>query len=192
MLTRGSAERSASSYSMGRLRRQNLIKVFNPWQHETKLSTVPDRIEGIAFTPNIKETKHAYRFRPRGQQSRQRRLSGKRDGPQRVPARDRWDQPLGQSPDAPIYSPYWGKHGANFARNMFVLPNPDDTFETFGGVDVDGAEGAAIGRVAGLIASSQGLPLAQVSEVRCVRLHPAVLQPDASALDAWVHQSDTV
>lgn len=61
---------------------------------------------------------------------------------------------LGQSPDAPIFSPYWGKHGASFAWNMSVLPNPDDTFETFGGAGVDGAEGAAIGRVAGLIASS--------------------------------------
>ena len=32
----------------------------------------------------------------------------------------------------------------------------------------------------------------QASEVRCVRLHRAVLQPDASALDAWVNQSDRV
>lgn len=29
-------------------------------------------------------------------------------------------------------------------------------------------------------------------KVRCVRLHREVLQPDASALDAWVHQSDRV
>jgi len=61
---------------------------------------------------------------------------------------------LGLSPDAPIYSPYWGEHGAKFAWNMSVIPNPDDTAETFGGIGVDGAEGAAIGRVAGLMASS--------------------------------------
>ncbi len=43
-----------------------------------------------------------------------------------------------------LSSPYWGKHGAQFAWGMAVLPNVDDKFESFGGND--GAE--ALGRVA--------------------------------------------
>jgi hypothetical protein len=50
-----------------------------------------------------------------------------------------------------VFSPYWGEYGVQFAWNMAVLPNPDETFESFGG----DAESNALGRVAGLLAESQ-------------------------------------
>lgn len=65
---------------------------------------------------------------------------------------------LGQSPEAiRIHSPYWGRHGASFAWDMAVLPNPDDSFETFGGIAGDTSEGEALGRVTGLIAESPAI-----------------------------------
>lgn len=59
---------------------------------------------------------------------------------------------LGLPPDkVQLYSPYWGGKGATFAWNMAVLPDPDATFETFGG----GSEDAALGRVVSLVAESK-------------------------------------
>jgi len=49
-----------------------------------------------------------------------------------------------------LFSPYWGKYGAEFAWNMAVLPNPGDKFESFG-ADL---ESEAHGRVVGLLAES--------------------------------------
>jgi hypothetical protein len=58
---------------------------------------------------------------------------------------------LGIAPDSlTLFSPYWGKYGADFAWNMAALPNPGDKFESFGGND----ESEARGRVAGLLAES--------------------------------------
>lgn len=59
---------------------------------------------------------------------------------------------LGLSPDkVKLYSPYWGGKGATFAWNMAVLPDPDATFETFGG----GSEDEAFGRVVSVVAESK-------------------------------------
>jgi hypothetical protein len=58
---------------------------------------------------------------------------------------------LGLSPDrVQLFSPFWGKHGAEFAWNLAVLPNPDSELEVFG--DSVGAE--AFGRVVTIIAGS--------------------------------------
>lgn len=59
---------------------------------------------------------------------------------------------LGLPPDkVQLYSPYWGGKGATFAWNMAVLPDPDATFETFGG----GSEDEAFGRVVSVVAESK-------------------------------------
>lgn len=50
-----------------------------------------------------------------------------------------------------IFSPYWGKYGAEFAWGMASLPNPDDKFESFGG----NADSETRGRTAVLLAESQ-------------------------------------
>jgi hypothetical protein len=58
---------------------------------------------------------------------------------------------LGLAPDATrIFNPYWGKYGVEFAWNMAVLPNPGDTFESFGG----GGDAEVRSRVAGMLAES--------------------------------------
>lgn len=62
---------------------------------------------------------------------------------------------LGLKPDAiQIFSPYWGRYGGQFAWQMAVMPNHDDKFESFGAVASDTPEGAAQGRVIGLVAES--------------------------------------
>src|ERR1700691_1457374 len=58
---------------------------------------------------------------------------------------------LSIAPDAlSLFSPYWGKYGADFVWHMAVLPNSGDKFESFGA----DAEAEARGRVAGLLAES--------------------------------------
>lgn len=59
---------------------------------------------------------------------------------------------LGMKPNKlQVLNPYWGKHGAQFAWGMAVLPNPSVEFEAFG----NDAEAEARGRVAGLLAESR-------------------------------------
>lgn len=58
---------------------------------------------------------------------------------------------LGLAPESlSLFSPYWGRFGAEFAWNMAVLPEPDEAFESFG----TDADAQARGRVAGLLAEA--------------------------------------
>ncbi|SEM93203.1 hypothetical protein [Pseudomonas sp. ok266] len=65
-----------------------------------------------------------------------------------------------------IFSPYWGDAGAKFAWGMAALPNPDDKFESFGGMETGTAEGVARGRVAGLWAESPQLTGDRLDDAR--------------------------